>query len=135
MIYLAISIVALIGGVTLWIKFIDEYNWTFFIGLVGALMAIYGVLSFAPVMGHSKLKDDMRLYEKASAEYRILNSNQTLPLSIVTDYKKDIDEINDIIDKSAKYHNHWYFSPFYYEEVGKLKKIPVKDLPALNVTY
>lgn len=135
MIYLVISIVTLVGGVILWIKFIDEYDWTFFIGLAGIFMTIYGLFSFAPVMGHSKLNDDLSLYEKASAEYKILNSNQTLPLSIVTDYKKDIDKINSIIDDSAKYHNHWYLGLFYYEEIGKLKKIPVEDLSTLNVTY
>ncbi len=135
MIYLIISIAALIGGAILWIEFIEEYDWTFFLGIIGVIMAIYGIVSFTPGIGHSKLKDDMRLYEKASAEYRILNNNQTLPLSIVTDYKKDIDEINDIIDKSAKYHNHWYFSLFYYKEVGYLNKIPVENLPILNVTY
>lgn len=128
MIFLIIACVALISGLILMIKFFESYSWTFFLGLLGVLLTVYGGSGLLIFCAHNNLKDYTTQYEKAEIEYNVLKSGESIPIDIAHEYSEDIKLMNEIIDDSKKYHDHWYLGPFYYEEVSKFEKIPIDNL-------
>lgn len=135
MIFLIIACVALMSGIILMIRFFERYDWTFFLGLLGVPLIVYGGVGLLIFCGHNNLKDYTNQYEKAEVEYRVLQSGEPIAIDIAHEYSEDIRLMNEIIDDSKKYHDHWYLGPFYYEEVSKFEKIPIDDLSFTSTKY
>ena len=131
MAYVVISIVSMLLGFALIFKFIDrikDNNWFFFVIIISIVLVTYGLSSLLPWLKHSELEDDMSKYEKANLEYQILQKEYELPIGVVLEYKNDIEDMNELIDMSKKYHDNWYLESFYYKEVGELPKFPVENI-------
>lgn len=120
--FVLISLLALAIGLVFLFILGDRSIW---FCIIGVPLLLYGLLSLAALGGHSKLDDDMKQYEKALFEYEMLKNAENIPMDIANEYVKDIKKVNDLIDYSAKYCNNSYLGNFYYEEIGKLEKIPV----------
>lgn len=93
------------------------------LGILTSILLLYGILSFIPFGAHDDLAADMNRYEKAKAELEIIETYEGLPVELICDFKRDIKYANKLIDKSKKYHNNWFLSSFYYEEVADLEKL------------
>ena len=64
---------------------------------------------------------------------RFLQNAEDIPIYLAAEYKDHIDKVNRLIDKSAKYHDNWYMSPFYYKEIGELEKIKTDSIKTKRV--
>lgn len=124
MMYIAIMIITLMGGLII-ILLPDDYN---YIAPIGIIAFFYGFIALMILIPHNNASDDMDKYNKARYEAVLLQSTENMPMEVVMDYLHDINEANELIGKSSHYHNHWYLSPFYYEEIGKLEPIVLDSI-------
>ena len=99
----------------------------------GVILLCYGISSFLVLASHNNLDYDLKEYEKAKTEMRFLQNEEDIPIHLVVEYKKHIDEVNRLIDKSAKYHDNWYMNQFYYKEIGELEKIKTDSIKTKRV--
>lgn len=120
--FILISILTIVLGIV-FVYLACSTKFTDLFAALGTILLCYGFGSFVPLSGHDDLNDDLQKYEKAKAEMRVIQNEDDLPIHLVVEYKNHIDEANKLIEKSAKYHDNWYLSPFYYEEIGKLEKL------------
>ena len=130
--FILISILTIVFGIVfLYLacstRFVDLF------AVLGAIFLSYGLGSIIPLSGHDDLNDDLQKYEKAKAEMRVIQNEDDLPIHLVIEYKNHIDEANKLIEKSAKYHDNWYLSPFYYKEIGELEKLVPDTIKAKSV--
>lgn len=124
--YIALSIISLVVGIVLLYFYIDG-KWP---GCVlGAMFLLYGLDSIIMLASHQTKKEDLAKYEKAKTEYEIIkNKSVDISTSTLIDYIDDIEEANDLIEKSKKWHNNWYLKDFYYKEIGELPVLELKEL-------
>lgn len=99
----------------------------------GIILLTYGVSSFLALASHNNLDDDLKEYEKAKTEMVFLQNEEVIPIHLAVEYKDHIDNVNRLIDKSAKYHDNWYMNQFYYKEIGELEKIKTDSIKTKRV--
>lgn len=83
-----------------------------------------------PIGYITRVKPDTELkqYEKAKNELKLLQSDCDLSFDLVSEYIQDIDEVNENIIRSRKYHDNLYLGPFYYKETADLELLDYKEL-------
>lgn len=99
----------------------------------GIIMLTYGVGSFVVLARHNNLDYDLKEYEKAKVEMVFLQNEEDIPIHLAVEFKSNIENVNRLIDKSAKYHNNWYLNKFYYKEIGELEKIKIDSIKTKKV--
>lgn len=108
-------------------------KWVVLCSIFGAFLTIYGIISFLALASHNNLDYDLEEYEKAKTEMRFLQNEEDIPIHLAVEYKGHIEEVNRLIDKSAKYHDNWYMNQFYYKEIGELEKIKTDSIKTKRV--
>ena len=132
--YVLISILTTLLGVFLIYLACDViHNWIDLSATFGVILLCYGISSFLALASHNNLDYDLKEYEKAKTEMRFLQNEEDIPIHLVVEYKDHIDEVNRLIDKSAKYHDNWYMNKFYYKEIGELEKIKTDSIKTKRV--
>ena len=79
-------------------------------------------------------EDERSMYLKALAEAEMLESDAGIPFDVVSDFKQDIDKINNIILKSRRNYGNWFLSRIYHEETAKLELIDVNSVKVVPVS-
>ena len=131
--FILISILTTVLGIFLVYLACSTTRFTDLFAAFGTIFLCYGLGSFVPLAAHDDLNDDLQRYEKAKAEMMVIQNEDNLPIHLVIDYKNHIDAANKLIDKSAKYYDNWYLSPFYYKEIGELEKLVPDTIKAKSV--
>jgi hypothetical protein len=121
--FVLISILAIVLGIVFIYLTSEKDIGGDVLGTIGGILLFYGFLSFIPLGAHDDLDTDLNRYEKAKAKLEIMETYEGLPVELICDFKRDIKYANKLIDKSKKYHNNWFLSSFYYEEVADLEKL------------
>lgn len=132
--YVLISIFATLLGIFLIYlacEVIDK--WDVLSVTFGMILLIYGIISLLALACHNNLDYDLKKYQTAKTEMRFLQNEENIPIHLVVEYKDHINKVNRLIDKSAKYYDDWYMSPFYYKEIGELEKIKTDSIKTKRV--
>lgn len=132
--YILISVLALIVGFVL-VYFAIEEDWCDFLIGVGTIILFYGIFSLLPYFLHDNLDNDLTKYEKAKFKLEVIENSEEIPMSVLSDFKESIDSMNELIDKSAKYHDNWFLGPFYYKEIGELDKLVLSDTIQTKILF
>lgn len=134
--YILISILTILLGVFLIYLVCDDVieKGIELSSVFGVILLTYGVGSFVVLASHNNLDYDLKEYEKAKkVEMKFLQNEENIPIHLAVEFKNNIENVNRLIDKSAKYHNNWYLNKFYYKEIGELEKIKIDSIKTKKV--
>lgn len=96
--------------------------------LLFMLFTLYGLTCPIGYITRAKLSTELKQYEKAKNELELLQSDCYLSFDLASEYIQDIDEVNENIKRSRKYHDNLYLGPFYYKETADLELLDYKEL-------
>lgn len=132
--YILISTLTTLLGVFLMYLAINVIDNGYLLSAIsGIILLTYGLSSFIALASHNNLDYDLKEYEKAKVEMSYLQNEEDIPIHLVIEFKNNIENVNRLIDKSAKYHNNWYLNKFYYKEIGELEKIKIDSIKTKKV--
>lgn len=132
MLYIPILVVLIIAGIIL--VAVGVYNEKPGLMASGFISLAIGLLfMFIPIMTKPSVEYELSGYRQAEYEYKCLISGDTINIDAVKSFLNDIDNVNKNIVSSRKYHDHWFLSPFYYEEIAELETLD-KDSVNVNTT-
>ena len=129
--YIIIMIAAFLIGLAGIILLAYTENWLFYIPVV--IGWAYFMCSVLIISNNTSVKAEYRKYLDAKDKFELLQTNKVTSLRLVNDFVKDVENMNELIEKSNKYHNNWYLGILYHEETGKLQTFDLKSIN-LNVT-
>jgi hypothetical protein len=99
----------------------------------GVIGWTYFVCSVVILSSNTSVKAEYRKYIDAKDKFELLQTNKVTSLRLANDFVKDVENMNELIEKSNKYYNNWYLGILYHEETGKLQTFDLKSI-SLNVT-
>ena len=127
--FIALSIISVVLGIIFvflasffWNKWRNE-NLQCISGATAALLFIYAGTSILMYACWDTPIDELKRYEAAKQESEFLKKTDGIPYATVEQYTEDIKKVNEMIDDSRRWHDHWYLYPFFHKETAELEKI------------
>lgn len=129
--YIIIMIAAFLIGLAGTI--LQAYTENLFYAIPMIICWVYFMGSVLVLSNNTSVKDEHKQYLDAKDKFELLQTNKVTSLRLANDFIKDVENMNELIENSRKYHNNWYLGILYHEETGKLQTFDLKSIN-LNVT-
>lgn len=108
---------------------------TIFGYVLSIVMGTYFLVSVVLITTNPSLEMLKQDYIDAKYKCEILKTEVTIPVETILDFKKDIENMNTIIDNHRKYYKNWYLKPLFYREIAELNKLNCDTINVKIVAY
>lgn len=103
--------------------------------ILGVIFGVYFFVSFIVIATNPTLRMLKKDYAEAKYKCEILKTDVPMHVETVLDFKEDIEDVNETIDRHRKYYNNWYLKPLFYKEMAELNKLNCDTINVKIVAY